>query len=401
MSFVIDGAAGAANLTAASAPSPLYPLYQQLWGFSSFTLTLIFAVYVIALLVALLTVGSLSDRVGRRPVAIGALVLLTAGMLLFATASGTGGLITARVVQGFAVGAATGTITAMIMDTAPNSRAGSMISSAVPPLGIAIGAVLAGALVEYAPFPRQLVFLILAGVYVLLAILVAFVPERPRAASSPRNPLWRSLVPSVGLPAGVRPIFFALIPSVGATWALAGLYLSLGSSVIGKVLGVHSHLVVGIILGVFFSLGIIGTAVSAAIPEKRSELVGYGTLGIGVLVTIVATSMSSLPLYVAGSMIAGFGFGAAFRYAVNALGDVAPADERGQTFATMYVVSYVAFSIPALAAGLAVERIGLQRTAIAYGVMEILLIVAATAAGIARARRQKASAVPQRHASAD
>lgn len=65
---------------------------------------------------------------------------------------GTGGLIAARIVQGVAVGAATGTTTAMIMDSGPNPRLSSILSSAVPSLGVAIGAVLAGALVEFALF---------------------------------------------------------------------------------------------------------------------------------------------------------------------------------------------------------------------------------------------------------
>lgn len=241
VSFVVAGAASAATLTAASAPSPLYPVYQRLWGFSAFTLTVIFAVYVLALLAALLTVGSLSDRVGRRPVASGALVLLALGMLLFVTAEGPGGLIAARVVQGLAVGAATSTTTAMIMDWAPNPRFGSILSSAVPSLGIAIGAVLAGALVQFAPHPRQLVFWILAVVYLVIAALIWLVPERPRLESISRESIWRSLLPSAGLPPHTRPVFFALLPAIGATWALAGLYLSLGSSIIGTVLGVHSH----------------------------------------------------------------------------------------------------------------------------------------------------------------
>lgn len=395
VSFVVAGAAGTANLTAASAPSPLYPVYQGLWGFSSFTLTVIFAVYVIALLIALLTIGSLSDRVGRRPVALGALALLAIGMLLFAIADGAGGLMAARIVQGFAVGAATGTITAMIMDAAPNPRAGSIVSSAVPALGIAIGAVLAGALVEFAPFPRQLVFWILATAYLVLAVLVWFVPERSAAESTQRGSVWRSLLPSAGLPRAIRPMFFALIPSIAATWALAGLYLSLGSSVIGTVLDVHSHFVVGIVLGVFFTAGTIGTAASAALPPRLREWVGYGTLGAGVLATVTATLTASLPLYVIGSAIAGFGFGAAFRYAVNALGDASPAAQRGQVFATMYIVSYLAFSIPALIAGLAVGWIGLQSTAVAYGAFETLLIATAMITGGLQARRQPARAAQE------
>ena len=388
VSFLVAGAAGAATLTAASAPSPLYPVYQRLWGFSAFTLTVIFAVYVFALLAALLTVGSLSDRVGRRPVASGALVLLALGMLLFAIAGGAGGLMAARIVQGFAVGAATGTTTAMIMDSAPNPRFGSIVSSAVPSLGIAIGAVLAGALVEFAPLPRQLVFWILAVVYLVLAALVWLVPERARPESTSRESIWRSLRPSAGLPPATRPAFFALVPSIGATWALAGLYLSLGSSVVGTVLDVHSHFVVGIVLGVFFAAGISGAVVSTVSPPRLREWFGYGTLTVGVLVTIAAMLMSALPLYVVGSVVAGFGFGATFRFAINALGEAAPVAQRGQVFATMYIVSYLAFSVPALAAGLAVERFGLKPTAVAYGALEVALVLIATVAGIVRARRQ-------------
>ncbi|MCO5974124.1 MFS transporter [Actinoallomurus soli] len=388
VSFFVAGAAGAATLTAASAPSPLYPVYQRLWGFSAFTLTVIFAVYVFALLAALLTVGSLSDRVGRRPVASGALVLLALGMLLFTIAGGSGGLMAARIAQGFAVGAATGTFTAMIMDSAPSPRLGSIVSSAVPSLGIAIGAVLAGALVEFAPLPRQLVFWILAVVYLVLAALVWLIPERARPASTSRESIWRSLLPSAGLPPATRPAFFALVPSIGATWALAGLYLSLGSSVLGTVLDVHSHFVVGIVLGVFFTAGVSGAVGSTVVPPQLREWFGYGTLTVGVLVTIAATLMSELPLYVVGSVVAGFGFGAAFRFAVNALGEAAPVAQRGEVFATMYIVSYLAFSVPALAAGLAVERFGLEPTTVAYGALEVALVLIAMVAGIVRARRR-------------
>jgi MFS family permease len=390
VSFMVAGAAGAATLTAASAPSPLYPVYQRLWGFSAFTLTVIFAVYVFALLAALLTVGSLSDRTGRRPVASAALVLLALGMLLFAIAGGTGGLIAARVVQGFAVGAATGTVTAMIMDSAPRPQLGSLVSSAVPALGIAIGAVLAGALVEFAPLPRQLVFWILAAVYLVLAALVWLIPEGSRPERAAHSSIWRSLLPSAGLPPAARPTFFALLPSIGATWALAGLYLSLGSSVIGTVLEVHSHFVVGIVLGVFFAAGIAGTAVSTVLPPELREWFGYGTLILGVLITIAAMLTSALPLYVVGSVVAGLGFGAAFRFAVNALGEAAPAEQRGQVFATMYIASYIAFSVPALAAGLAVQRVGLEPTAVTYGAAEVALVLLAMTAGLIQARRRTA-----------
>ena len=387
VSFLVAGVAGAAAPVAASAPSPLYPVYQQLWGFSSFTLTVIFAVYVFALLGALLTVGSLSDVVGRRPVASGAFLLLALGMLLFAVAGGVGDLMVARVVQGLAVGTATGTVTALILDSAPSPRTGSVVSAAVPPLGLALGAILAGALVQHAPHPRQLVFWVLFAVALLLAAVVWAVPESARPHDRSWAAVRRSVRPSAGLPSAVRPTFLALLPSIAATWALGGLYLSLGSSVVGRVLGESDHLVVGLVLGAFFLAGAAGPVVAPAVPAGHREWLGYAALVVGVLLTITAMQVVSLPLYLVGSVVAGLGFGASFRFAVGALGEAAPAERRGEVFATMFVVSYLAFSVPALAAGLAVGHFGLEPTAVVYGALDVVLVVIALVAGPVRARR--------------
>lgn len=385
--FLVAAAVGVATLTAASAPSPLYPVYQRLWNFSAATLTLVFAVYVLALVVALLTVGSLSDAVGRRPVVSGSLLLLAAGMGLFAAAGSAADLIAARIVQGFAVGAATGAATAMITETAPNARIGSLATSASSPLGIAIGAVLSGALVEFAPLPRQLVFWILGVAYVLLAALVWAVPDRGRAAAGVSLPaVARSLIPDAGVPGGVRPAFVALIPSMVATWALAGLYLSLGTSIVASVLGVRSHFMSSLILGAYFTAGTLGSAGSSLLPASIRGRAGFLSLAAGVLITLLATTSASLPLYLVGSAVAGTGFGATFRAVLGTLADVAPATQRSRVFASMYVVSYGAFSVPALLAGIAVGVVGLRATAIAYGAFEIALIVLAAAIG-ARGRR--------------
>lgn len=381
-SFVMAVVSGAATMAAASAPSPLYPVYQRIWSLSAFTVTLIFAVYVFALLAALLTVGSLSDVVGRRPVVSVTMVLLAVGMVVFASAAGVGDLMVARLVQGVAVGAATGATTAMIVESAPTPRIGAMVASAAPPMGIAVGAVLAGALVQFAPHPRQLVFWVLAAVYLTLAVFVWLTPEGNQSESSARQSIRQALVPRVALPSSVRPVFLALVPSISATWALAGLYLSLGASVLGGVFDVRSHFVVGLALSAFFAAGMAGGLVSALLSPRFREWFGYANLILGVLLTMSATIWCSLWLYVLGSLVAGCGFGAAFRFAVAALGEVAPDDRRGEVFATMYLVSYLAFSVPALAAGLAAGRFGLEPTAVAYGVVVTAFVAIAMVARI-------------------
>ena len=61
-------------------PTPLYPAYALRWGFSALVITVIFAVYAIGVIAALVFLGSLSDQVGRRPALLAALALSVASV---------------------------------------------------------------------------------------------------------------------------------------------------------------------------------------------------------------------------------------------------------------------------------------------------------------------------------
>jgi MFS family permease len=82
-------------LFGASAPSPLYVVYQQRFGFSATTLTAIFAVYALAILVTPIPAGALSDQIGRRPVILASLAVQASAMGLFLLADGTAMLFAA------------------------------------------------------------------------------------------------------------------------------------------------------------------------------------------------------------------------------------------------------------------------------------------------------------------
>src|SRR5258705_14020523 len=145
-----------------AAPTPLFQQYQESFGLTPFMLTIIFAAYVLSLLAALLTVGSLSDHIGRRPSILAALSLNVVAMVMFIAANSAAALIAARAVQGFATGLATATLGAMILDT-DRSRA-PLLNSITAFGGLTAGSLGAAALVTYAPDPRQLVYLVLSVV---------------------------------------------------------------------------------------------------------------------------------------------------------------------------------------------------------------------------------------------
>ncbi|MBO1767154.1 MFS transporter [Allobranchiibius sp. GilTou38] len=380
--FVVAGAAATAIFAGSGAPSPIYPLYQQLWHFSPSTLTLIFAVYVFALLLALLTVGSLSDHIGRRPVAVSGLLLLAVSMALFIDAHGTGGLMAARIVQGLATGATMGAISALIVDRQATPRTGSVVTSSAPVAGIALGSAFAGALVQWAPAPRLLVYWVLLIAYLALALLLVRIPDAPRAADAGRQPVWRTLRPSVGVPAALRATFLAAVPMLCATWALGGLYLSLGSSVVARILGVQNHFVAGLVVATNFAAGAVGAALVSKLPQHRREVLGFLTLGGGLALTIAAVLVESLPLYVVGAAIGGLGFGSSFLLILSGFAVRTEPEHRSQVFSSTYIVSYVAFSIPAVVAGFASQSFGLRPTVLVYAAVVLALVL--LAAGLAR-----------------
>src|ERR1700722_2636014 len=160
---------------AASAPSPLYQLYATKWHFSSLVLTIVFAIYAIGLLAALLITGRLSDYLGRRPIILAAIALEIISMICFLEANSTFVLDLARAMQGVATGSAIGALSAALVEL--SSGLAPIVNSAAPTFGLAVGALAASALVQYGPAPMRLIYWIVLAGLVLGAILAIMVRE--------------------------------------------------------------------------------------------------------------------------------------------------------------------------------------------------------------------------------
>lgn len=362
-------------LAAASAPSPLYPVYQARWGFSAATVTVVFSLYAIGLLLALMVVGALSDHVGRRPVLALSLVLEMGAMAVFATADGVGSLLLARVLQGVATGAATGAVGAGLVDLQPTHRphAGALVNSVSSLLGLASGALGSGLLVRYAPAPTTLVYLLLGAVFAASFVGVAFMPE----TAARRSGALASLRPRVSVPHRVRPHFVAVAPSLVALWALGGFSLSLGPSLTAAVLHVHDHVVAGVVIGLLTGMGAVGSLALQPRAPRRALASGSLALTVGMTLTLVGVSGGFPVAYLLGSAVAGFGWGAALLGSFRTVVPLAEAHERAGVFATLYVVGYLAFSLPAVAAGVISTWFGLYRTADGFAAVLILLSLTA------------------------
>jgi MFS family permease len=378
---------------ASSVPTPLYLVYQARWHFSAITLTLIFASYAAALLIALLTAGGLSDYLGRRRVLAGALVVELLSMAAFIFADGVGWLLVARAVQGLATGAAAGALSAGVADLAPPERPAlaAAVNTAGPTTGIAVGAVTSGALVQYAPAPRVLVFATLIVLFSALLVALAVVPE----TVTRRPGSLRSLQPRASVPAQARGTFRAMAPVLIATWAVGGLVLSLGPSLAAGVFGLSNHLVGGLVVSAVAGFGAAGAVLTRSWAPHPTMLHGALVLVAGVALVLGALGTEWTGLFFAGLVVTGWGFGTSFVGSFGAVASIATPQQRAELFASLYVVSYLAFGGSAVLAGLAVPSYGLRPTATVYGAIVIALSLAAAAAGLRQRRVTLPESSPQ------
>lgn len=373
-------------LAASAAPTPLYVVYQDEWGFSATTLTLVFALYVFGLLATLLVCGRLSDHVGRRPVIAVAIGLEVVAMLLFVVADGVPALGAARVVQGVATGLAMTAMGAALVDLNPpeSPSLAGIVSGLAPIGGLAIGALVAGALVEYGPWSTSLVYLLILAGLAAAALVAWRMPE----TGAQRPGALASLRPRLAVPPRLRPDLLALVPILVASWGLGGLYLSLGPSVAAEVFGLPNHVVGGLVVTLLCGTGAVVIYRLRAWELPRALMLSAVFLALGLVLTLAGLLAETVILAALGTLVAGIGFGASARGTFGTIAAIALPEDRAGLFAVFYVISYLAFSLPALAAGLASSEAGLRPTAIVYAAAALVLSLLAALAQHRLALRQ-------------
>jgi MFS family permease len=372
-----------------AAVSPLYRIYQAEFGFSATTLTLLFAVYIAVLLLTLLFLGSVSDCVGRRPVMLAGLAAGAAACGLFLSAHSLPLLFAARVLQGVSTGLLAGTATAALHDLRPDGRATPVVSSAAPTGGQALGAVGASLLAQYAFAPTHLVWWLLLAAFVIGIVTVLVMPEPGTVGPG----MVSSLRLKVSVPHPARGAFVAALPALVGTWALAGVYLSLGPSLVAELL--HSRNLVwgGILIFLLTGLGALASAALAKRDPSAVMLGGCLALIVGALVTLAAIQTGTPAALYIGTMVAGLGLGPAFTGAYRSTIALAPSDDRVGLIAAIYIVSYLATGIPTVIGGLAASHFGLHDTALVYVAAVAGLAVVAV---VLLVRRRMATGAPTR-----
>jgi MFS family permease len=371
----------------ATLPTPMYALYAERMHFEVVTTTVIFATYAVGVLVALITFGSWSDAVGRRPVLLAGILFALASSVVFLVADSVPLLLAGRLLSGLSAGVFTGTATAAVIEAAPpqwQTRA-SAVATIANVAGLGGGPLLAGLLVQYAPHPLHLSFIVHTGLIVLAAVAVLLVPE-----TSPRSGRIGIQRPSV--PAEVRSVFVVAAIAAFACFAITGLFTSVAPAFVSEVVGIKNHAVAGAVASTILIASAVAQVFAGRIPPRRALIVGCAILIVGMVILAAALELSTLSGLVLAAIVAGIGQGIAFSRGLAAVSERTPADRRAEVSSMYFVVAYIAISLPVIGEGLAAQHWGLRTAGVSFAIAVGLLAIACLIAIVVEETRKPSAA---------
>jgi len=310
--------------------TPLYVIYKQQLGFSQITLTLIYAVYVVGNLTALMIFGRMSDQVGRRRTAIIAIGIAIVGALVFLFAHGVASLYVARVLSGLAIGIGAGTGTAWLAEliAEPDRARATVIETVANFIGLGLGALIAGLLAEYVGFPLLTPFVAYLAVLFIVAAALAFAHEtidRPLAAFAQL-----SVRPRAGVPSSIRSRFVAPAVTGFAAMALVAFFAALAPSVLAGELHVTSHAVAGAIFLELAAAVALVIAFTHSLSSRATMLWSLGLMLPSLALLVTAQLVGSLGVMIAATAICGVATGLGYRGSLQLVNQIAPDDRRAE-----------------------------------------------------------------------
>ncbi|SEH68753.1 Predicted arabinose efflux permease, MFS family [Mycolicibacterium rutilum] len=382
IAFPLLAYAFAAIMLGTTMPTPMYALYGEQMHFNVLTTTVIYAAYAGGVLFALLAFGRWSDAIGRRPMLLGGVVAALISGGVFLVADSVPALLVARVFSGLSAGVFTGTATAAVIEAAPpqwRSRAAA-VATVANIGGLGAGPIVAGVLVQYAPQPLHLSFVVHIVLAALAGVAVLLVPE-----TSPRS--GRLAVQRLSVPPEVRAVFILAGIAGFAGFAVTGLFAAVAPSFVVDVVGIGNHAVAGLIAGSVFAASALTQVLTNTMAPQRALALGCAILVAGMVILAVALQLSSLIGLVAAAVVSGAGQGMSFSRGLAAISESSPAERRAEVNSTYFVIGYVAISVPVVGVGVAAQHWGLRVAGVSFAVGVAVLAAICLAAILVRERR--------------
>ncbi|RWN69674.1 MAG: MFS transporter [Mesorhizobium sp.] len=365
--------------------TPLYVIYKQAFGFSQITLTLVYAVYVVGNLAALLMFGRLSDVIGRRPTALAAMAVAVVSALSFLFAENVAWLDIARILSGLGIGVGAGTGTAWLAElvAADGKSRAAIIATSTNFLGLGLGALAAGLLAEYAPWPLRLTFVVYLAVLVLVTVLVWRTRE---TISQPGKLADVSMQPRFSVPGEIRTGFVAPAVTGFGTMALVGFYAALAPSILAQQLQVTNHAEAG---ALFFELAMVAavTILATTRLSSRGTMLAALVLMIPTVALIVAAQVfASMAIMIAATAFCGVAAALGYRGSLQVVNQIAPADRRAEVVSAFFICCFCGNVLPVIGIGILSTVTSATMASLAFAGMITVFSLVALAFGARYAR---------------
>lgn len=343
----------------AGLPTPVYPRYQSRWHLSPTQLTLMFVALIAGILAALLVVGSGRIVTRHRATLLSCCGLGMLASAAFAQAGSVWLIVLAHLAQGMAIGGFSGVAPVAMSDPALPGGAQTVgrlvaVGNAV---GLAAGPLWSGLLLEFAPWPGRLVFLLQLGLTAVLASAVLrYVPvghEAPPAAMTRRMQDGLRLLPH-------RRRFLTICAAGCCAFALGGLYSSLGTLVARDLLGVRSEAVLGLVVTVLFTANAVAGAVLPRLGRHALIQLGLLLMAAGLSAATLAPYAGGVPLFFCGTVICGAGQGSVIAAGTAEVSSLREPEQRASATAMFFFTCYLGTAAAALATGAFATAYGLR-----------------------------------------
>lgn len=351
-------------------PTPLYPIYSETYDLSPLLITMIYAVYAIGVIGGLLVFGQLSDRIGRRYILLPGIILSALSALVFLFADSLLMLFAGRVVSGLSAGLFTSTATVTLVNLVPQNKksTASTLASLVNMLGLGLGPLLSGVLVQYLPFPMRLIFIMDFVILIPAFIGVWFMIE-PIQNKRP----FKLKVQRLSVPSEMKHTFtYAVIP-VFAGFSMLGLFTSISPNFLGEILGIHHKAIIGIVVFLAFFASAMGQLLFKNIDDYKILIVGSIALILGVACVGLSLLLYSLTILILGAIISGIGQAFSFRAGLSLVNSKAPTKKQGEVTSSFFTIAYIALSIPVIGVGLLERAFDIQTAGIIFSIVIMLL----------------------------
>jgi MFS family permease len=279
-------------------------------------------------------------------------------------------LIAGRGLMGLGAGLASSSLTAYIVDAAPARPAwlASVASSQTVMLGLALGAITSGVLVQFGPWPRNLIYLVVIGLLLACIVLIAVSPE----TANPAPGAWRSLQTRVRVPARVRPLLPVATTVFLATWAAGTFFQAFVPALIQDELHTRSPLIIGLVFAAYMGPSALGAPLSGRFTPATAQRLGMIIFLAGMIGIVTAIIAGTLVLFIAATVVAGAGQGIAISAATRALLDGSILADRAPIFSVIYLLCYSSAAIPALIAGQLTNTFSLPQIALGYSALALI-----------------------------